>query len=169
MEVFRCCPSSRSSDRFSERFSSFSEFPCSSERTRPKRADLAETSLFTCFREGRALRARTEIQAKFAARVMMSDFREHLKLQRKSIGNRSKIGPRTSCAKKTRFLQSRTPLGVHFGRPAALPDACDRPFWRPGTALATLRALPGRAGDAPGRSRDAPETPSGRSRAPRVS
>ena len=48
-------------------------------------------------------------------------------------------------------------------------SACSQalPFWRPGAPLATLRKLPQRAGDAPGRSRDTPETHLGRSWTPR--
>ena len=90
--------------------------------------------------------------------------REHPKIDRKSGENRSKIGLRVNRAKTTRIFCSRTRLGVDFGRLGALPGAPGRPFWRPGAALATLRTLPRRAGDAPGRSRDTPETPSGRSR-----
>ena len=87
--------------------------------------------------------------------------------QQKSTKNRSDDALRMSCTKKTRFFRSRTRLGVDFGRLGALPGAPGRHFWRPGAPLATLRALPERAGDAPGRSRDAPETPSGRSCTPR--
>ena len=83
--------------------------------------------------------------------------------RRKSSTNRSDDASRTSRAKKTRFFRSRARLGVNFGRLGALPDAPGRPCWRPGAPLETLRAFPGRAGDTPRRSRDAPETPSGRS------
>ena len=85
----------------------------------------------------------------------------------KLMKNRSDDASRTRSAKKTRFFRSRTRLGGDSGRLGALPGAPGRPFWRPGAPLATLRALPRRAGDAPGRSQDAPETPSGRSWTPR--
>ena len=80
--------------------------------------------------------------------------------------NRSDNASRTHSAKKTRFFRSRTRLGVDFGLLGMLPGAPGRPFWRPGAPLATLRTLPRRAGDAPGRSRAAPETPSERSWTP---
>ena len=69
--------------------------------------------------------------------------------------------------KKMTFVCCRTRLGVDFGSLGVLPGAPGRPFWRPGAPLATLRTLPRRAGDAPGRPRDASETPSGRSWTPR--
>ena len=59
---------------------------------------------------------------------------------------------------KTRFFRSRTRLSVDFDRLGALPDAPGRSFWRPGVPLGILLAFPGRGKDAPGRSRDAPET-----------
>ena len=74
------------------------------------------------------------------------------KNRRRSTKNRSDDASRTRRARKTRFFRSRTRLGVDFGRLSALPSAPGRPFWRPGAPLATLRALPRRAGDAPGRS-----------------
>ena len=87
--------------------------------------------------------------------------------RQKSAKNRSDDASRTRSARTTRFFRPRMRLGVDFGLLGALPDAPGRPFWRPGAPLATLRTLPRRAGDAPGRSRDAPETPSGRSWTPR--
>ena len=83
--------------------------------------------------------------------------------RRKSTKNRSDNASRTHSAEKTRFFRSRTRLGVDFCLLGMLPGAPGRPFWRPGAPLATLRTLPRRAGDAPGRSRDAPETSSRRS------
>ena len=77
----------------------------------------------------------------------------------KSTKHRSDDASRTRSAEKTRFSRSRTRLGVDFGRLGALPGAPGRPFWRPGAALATLRTLPRRAGDAPGRSSDGSGTP----------
>ena len=89
------------------------------------------------------------------------------KNRRKSTKNRSDNASRTRSAKKTRFFRSRTRLGVDFGSLGVLPGAPGRPFWRPGASLASLQTLPRRAGDAPGRSRGAPETPSGHSWTPR--
>ena len=83
--------------------------------------------------------------------------------RQKSTKNRSDDASRTRSAKKTRFFRPRMRLGINFGLLGALPDAPGRPFWRPGAPLGTIRTLPQRAGDAPGRSRDPPETPSGRS------
>ena len=51
------------------------------------------------------------------------------------------------CTQETEFFLSRTRLGVDFGRLGTLPGAPGYPFWRPGSSLATLRAL-----------REAPET-----------
>ena len=58
-------------------------------------------------------------------------------------------------------------LGVDSRRPGTLLGESGRSFLRPGSPLRTLRAMLGRVGDAPRHSRDAPETPSGRSWAPR--
>ena len=78
--------------------------------------------------------------------------------QRKSAKNRFCDALRIRCTKKTRFFCSRIRLGVDFGCLGTLPGSPGRPFWRSGSPLATLRALPEGTGDAPGRSQDAPET-----------
>ena len=96
----------------------------------------------------------------------ISHFAKKTENRRKSLKNRSDGASRTSHTKKHRFFRSRTRPGVDFGRLGALPDAPGRPFWRPAAPLGTLRALPGRAGDAPRCSQDAPESPPGCSWAP---
>ena len=95
-----------------------------------------------------------------AGAVLSRGFRLRRKTEnrRKSTKNRSDNASRTHSAEKTRFFRSRTRLGVDFGLLGMLPGAPGRPFWRPGGPLATLRTLSRRAGDAPRRSRDAPET-----------
>ena len=80
---------------------------------------------------------------------------------------RSDIASQTSCTRTTQSVRSRTRLGVDFGRLGVLPGGPGHSVWRPRPLLGTLRALPGRAEDAPRLSRDAPETPSGCSWAPR--
>ena len=87
--------------------------------------------------------------------------------RQKSTKNRFDNALQTGRATKTRFVRSRARLGVEFGRLGALLNAPGRTFWRPGVPLVIPWALPGRAGDAPRRSRDAPKTPSGRSWTPR--
>ena len=70
-------------------------------------------------------------------------------------------------AGKNRVLGSRVRLGVDFGGSEAFPGVPGRSSWRPGPLLGTLRAIPGRAGGAPRRFRDAPGMPSECSWAPR--
>ena len=96
-----------------------------------------------------------------------NDLRTHPKIKRNSGENRSKISLRANRAKKTQFFRSETRLGIDFGRLGALLGAPGRSFWRQRARLGTLQALPRSAGDAPRRSRDAPEMPSGRAWAPR--
>ena len=83
--------------------------------------------------------------------------------RRKSMAHRSDDALRTRRARKTRFVRSRMRLGIDFGHLGALPVVPRHSFWRPGVSLATLRALPGCAGDASRRSRNAPGTPLGTS------
>ena len=103
----------------------------------------------------------------FADRRSTFKASQTLQKEQKLTNNRSDNASRTHSAEKTRFFRSRTRLGVDFCLLGVLPGAPGRLFWRPGAPLATLRTLPRRAGDAPGRSRDAPETPSGCSWTPR--
>ena len=129
-------------------------------RMHPKRPNL--TSFFIVFRGcvGRAIplaarRGEPSFSLAGAALSRVRRLCRRIAIRPKSMKKYSDDASQPSSAKGHRFLHSRMPLGVAFGRPGALPDAPGRSFWRPGVPLGTLRTIPGHAGDVPRRSRSA--------------